>query len=444
MYEKLKKHLHIAFFILLTISALICMAIIPPMQSPDEGLHLFRAYSLQSGQIILDTVDGKTGLEIDTGLFQYIKNYNLFRLKYKNKNSIGQWKETKEIHFSSENQFIDSHESAIYFPLNYLPQALAFTVGRTFKMPVYISYYLARFLSFLTLLLILMTAFKYQKPTPFVLSLLFMPMCLFQFASATADTVSFALTVLIMSIFSYLYQQDTLKTKHLYIMGIFTFLLCTHRMNMFALIFLPLILWYKFRKKSCLATTVIVGTFIVLWILSAMITVNMRHPTMIEIAIYYLMHPLETSTIFYNTLSDLNMISFYINSFVGILGYLDIYFPDVIIFILIEGLLIIFVFCIDKSSQKLITYSFSLIALMCFITTFLLLLVQFTNFPGATKIMGVQGRYFIPIAIVLGYTSRSDGIEKNKYILGSFLFLLFAVFSSVETIHLLLIRYYGL
>lgn len=96
-------------------------------------------------------------------------------------------------------------------------------------------------------------------------------------------------------------------------------------MNMFVLMVLPF--WLGVRNKSRFQIGVSLLTVFlgVAWILFAMSTIPRpdRSFGMVQIALYYLMHPVETIKAFFHTFTDIGLLKFYRDSFAGQLGWLD-------------------------------------------------------------------------------------------------------------------------
>ena len=96
-------------------------------------------------------------------------------------------------------------------------------------------------------------------------------------------------------------------------------------MNMFVLMVLPF--WLGVRNKSRFQIGVSLLTVFlgVAWILFAMSTIPRpdRSFGMVQIALYYLMHPVETIKAFFHTFTDIGLLKFYRDSFAGRLGWLD-------------------------------------------------------------------------------------------------------------------------
>ena len=229
------------FLIVLCISYLI-----PPFQSPDEFNHLKRAYLLSKGDVFLHNKGHVVGGYIDNGLLNYMTLFDEIPFKYDKKLYNQGYSSSRQITWSGKRQFSPLPNTALYFPLPYLPQALAFIVGEHSSMTVSNTYYLARFFS-LTATLALLGCALLLYPAPLIVITAFItPMSLFQLGSASLDSVSFAMCVLAASL--YMRGGDnrySFNQPMLYALTACVFALATSRLYLFPLALLPSFLYHK-------------------------------------------------------------------------------------------------------------------------------------------------------------------------------------------------------
>ena len=99
---------------------------IPPFQAPDEFNHIKRAYLLGNGSFILGSKSNISGGPIDVGLLKYMSN-NIFDKININKD-IRVTKETidssNQYNWEGIKDFSPLPNTAMYFPLSYLPHGL--------------------------------------------------------------------------------------------------------------------------------------------------------------------------------------------------------------------------------------------------------------------------------------------------------------------------------
>ena len=440
----IRRDLDKSFFVCFLFLLFALFLLVPHAQSPDERAHLYRAYTFAHGDIFLEPVANGVGGDVDSGLIEYLNKYDYLPFKYYNKVSSITLNEIRTINFSGINQKVSFPTHALYFPISYLPHALGFLFGEHLHLSVWGTLNLIKIICSISIFAILYAAIKIY-PIPLAsMILMLMPMSIFQCVSATTDGIHFALTILILSLFCRLrefgYQRNLFLS-----MLVCIFIVGTHRINLSLLAALPLILFCIDQRKSYLLGGIGVFLLICVWILFAMKFVTQpQQPTgLLPVMIYYISHPLEVFKLFYNTFSDKELLEFYRDSFVGQLGWLDYR----VSYKFIIGTYVVLFLCVVLELAN--TYDRTRILLLflsCLIllSTFFILLVQWTKFPGAQFIAGVQGRYFIPIAMIFFCAcTRCDTFSHSlRSKLSEIILIVYALGSLICTTYATVIRYY--
>jgi hypothetical protein len=161
---------------------------------------------------------------------------------------------------------------------------------------------------------------------------------------------------------------------------------------------------------------------------------------------FYLVNPLIFFKVLIATLSDTDFFQFYRESFIGILGWLDARFNEVV-YAYFYGLVLLIAFFSISFKNIRNRWSTSALLLICSYSSLLLiffaLLITWNTHP-ASIIQGVQGRYFLVpallIAYALNYNSRVWFHPFN--FIGLALVAVLFLFSTFSTTKLLLNRYY--
>lgn len=383
---------------------------IPPFQSPDEFAHVKRAYLLSKGEVFLRARDGTTGGDIDTGLLAYMNVFERFPFQYDKKLTDAENRSSKRIVWSEKRQFSGLSNTAVYFPVLYLPQAMAITFGERIGLSVRHTYYFARVLSLAATLGLLWAALL-TYPTPLIVIALFaIPMTMFQLGCASLDAITFGMCALTAALFKrgsdVGYSFDARMHLTLFICVLF---LATARINLIALTLLPAVLYPMRGSRSYLISSATSLGLSFAWIVFALITVKgmpSRELSTIEVANYYLTHPGSLLRIFLNTLGDAEILKSYWAMFIGVLGWLDTPL-DSYVYVLF-GLLLFILSVVSLRYDKISLFnagslSLSCAALVSLAFLFLIELLTWTSYP-AKVIDGIQGRYFTPILILLGYS----------------------------------------
>lgn len=390
----------IHFFAIFLAFALLSFAT-PPMQSPDEGAHFKRAYLLSDGIIIMGNEEGKkSGGTIDSGLDRFVSAATVSD-RDDAKDHI---KELKSIEWAGSGVYSVAYNTAYNFPMVYLPQAISLAVGKLLGARVYDSYTLARILTFLTTLLILSYSAMINKIPTSVIAILLMPMTIFQLSSPVLDSITISLTVLIMSIYS-ASKKSSLSPVSFTVILLACFLVATSKANMLPICAVPFLTSVKIKNsiKNLLSFLPVIMAFA--WIALALSSTNdggVHHVgySQGDVMKHYILHPLETITIIFNTVTDHDLVKFYYRSFLGILGPLTVTLSKNDYPIIAILLIMAVIFTHFTTKRVKVNAPIVIIAIACTGLIFCALLVQWSEFP-TTKIDGIQGRYFIPPIIVL-------------------------------------------
>jgi uncharacterized membrane protein len=391
----------------LIVQAVSCL--IPPFQSPDEPAHLSRAYLLSRGELILTVHDGDTGGYIDSGLLTYMDLFNSKSLEYGQKISQADVTQAARIQWTDRRQFMAIPNTALYLPLPYLPQALAFTLGDHLRLSMQESYYLARFCS-LAVTLALLYAALVVFPTPLmVLGLLVTPMSLYQLGSASLDAVTYGTCALAAALFfratdlRYPFSAGMQTTLAVCLIS-----LGASRMNMLPLTLLPAVLYLVRRSRNYLLSSAICLCICVAWTSFAAMTVKglLTSPvSMLDTTKLYLAHPGSFMRIWLDTLGSKDVLSWYWAMFIGVLGWLDTPL-DSYVYVLFGVLLVILaMMSLDRQAARWMNLPTALLlcaALLSILLTFSIELLAWTPYD-ARMILGIQGRYFTPFCILTAY-----------------------------------------
>lgn len=434
---------------------LVCIAmakLIPSMQSPDEFDHVKRAYLLSKGAFTLQASEDKgSGGMVDTGLLSYFNAYSVLPYRPHRKLSLEENYAAEAARWTGQREFSAAPGTGYYLPAIYVPQALGLAIGEAAGLTVGASYDLAVLLTILSCALLLWTAFAVYPTNPVVLALLILPMSIFQFASATIDGLSMALTVLSVSVFLRITQERHAAPAWMVpTLALALIVLIGSRVHMLpALLLLGMASFYV-RRKTAYALFVLSMLIIAAWLLHAIgSTVDKRvlvGASTSEVGLHYLKHPFAFLRVLHATLSRPDLLGFYQSSFVGVLGWLDASFSPPFYRLAMMALVVIGV--LSLSLRRLRT-EWPPRALLVFcavasvLMTFLALLVTWNKHP-ADVILGVQGRYFTLPMIMLAYAVAAgmgafEGIARKG---AAVVVVALAYLSITATISLMLGRYY--
>lgn len=175
----------------------------PPLNSPDESGHFWRAYALSEGKFINVKSGSECGDWLPRSLFNYAAAVleNL-RLDPQDRMTWDRFKNTAAIKLNPDDRmFIDFSYQALFSPLVYLPQAAAIFVGRLFSAPPWILMYLGRLSNYLAFVFLIFLALRILPMLKWpALLVAAMPMTVQLAASMSSDAMTIALVFLFVAV----------------------------------------------------------------------------------------------------------------------------------------------------------------------------------------------------------------------------------------------------
>ncbi len=427
--------------------------LIPPLQSPDEADHIERAYLLSKGTIILDVSKdlNASGGMIDSGLIDYAAAYAVLNGKPDRKLSAEEIDSAKSIKWTGIKQFNPAPGTGFYFPVIYTPQAMGLALGEQLGLSIDTSYRLARFMVLAAIALILVTAFKTYPASPLTIALLILPMSVFQFSSASLDGISTALAVFSIATFLRITDEKIKANPWLfYALTLSVVLLATSRIHLLPLLTMVLVAGFYTKNKKHIYVFALALLLVLAWLVIAIKTTAYPRiaigTSTASVAWFYLKNPLAFFNVLIATLSNSELVTFYRDSFLGVLGWLDTRFSEktyeyLFKYTLLIGLLSVSVKNLKTEWLPQLIVLFS--GLVSIFLIFFALLITWNPHP-ANMIQGIQGRYFLVPMIMIAYaissgTKLHGGIIRKTALI---LVILLGMFTLFDTSRLLLERYY--
>ena len=384
----------------------------PPMQSPDEGTHLVRAYAVSKGRWLPITPHGKmTGDMVDRQLLQYGLAGTYEWLQGTRQLTQERRAELAAMAWDPDGAeiFFESPGAAYYAPLVYLPHVLGLAVGRWFGFTIEASVAWARFFVIATTAALMVAAVVTWRPPLIVLGLLLLPMTVFQAASPTIDGITIGALMLGLSLFLRFYAEQ----KRMPWVTASVFLICltvcvTSRVHTLVLLLLPFVLYLRTRQRAMLAGGVACAAMALSWTVFAMVaTVDLRKArsiTTMESLKHFISSPDAFFTLLYRTLISPERQEQYAKSFIGIMGWFDIPLSQAQYLGFALGLAAMALLSARNWSFRYWPVRLVLMGsgLVSALVVFLALAITYTDAHAAT-IDGVQGRYFLPPAIIFAF-----------------------------------------
>ncbi|MBS0509456.1 MAG: DUF2142 domain-containing protein [Proteobacteria bacterium] len=383
---------------------------IPPVQSPDENVHLLRADMIAHGQWLLQSKyldNDREGGMADANFSSFVRSMlNIAGVEGDKSLTPDLLDKAENMRWSNEDSFQITAGTGYYLPIIYTPHAIGLFISRHLNLSMLVSYELTRALAAATALGIFTLAFSIRTPNALTLVLLLTPMSLFQLASPTIDGISSALTMLLISLWFSLSLSENEKNgrsrrQQEFWLYVCIFVLCTARTNMLPTLLIPLVILKQqySRRRACSIALLYVITLG--WIAFATLTTYdarvVRSMSSLQIMVNYITNPQEFFTLLQSTLQDTEIRKFYRNSYIGILGWLDTPIPKKSVRVLSAAIILILIFTAlttrwrEALSTRITAFAVGGISIFLI---FFALAVTWNLYPAA-KIGGIQGRYFI-------------------------------------------------
>ncbi len=395
------------------------IAFIIPSYAPDEQAHMWKAYEISTGKLITTIEsDGSSHTEVPTDLLKYQPGKVAKYLSL-----IGQVNgKTNYNHTTKKTSSAQNYSFILY-----LGSALGFVVSRFLGLNILIGILLGKIFNFI---LFLVVGYYVIKIIPFgkilMASYLFMPMVLQQATSFSADAITnIVMFLFIAYVLKLVFQKEKITLKQDVALFILSILV-----GIVKIVYIPilgLILMLAFKKNMTkkekaivLPICIIVGAIVAVamylfstkYISTNMIPYYEENNVKSSEQIHYIMqNPIEFAKIVKN--DWVNKSENYINMLIGSnLGWLNIYVNKIIIYLFL--IFILFSITVEKNENVLNKKQKIWTILLGIATIIAIEIAMYISWSGVgTKtIEGIQGRYFIPVGIVLLLTI----CMKNNYL----------------------------
>lgn len=373
---------------------------LPIGRAPDEESHFFRIYEITNGKIVSDTSEKGQNGSLQASNIEIIRDF-----KEKNVNYIDIINNISIYPDDSEESFVRTSAGS-YSPISYLPHILGMGLGKILHLPLLVNAYIAKIFNLIICIAVIYFSMKF---IPFLKEMIFfiafLPITMQSITSLSADgfIISTAIALISLTLYSIYIMNRQFTKKQLFLITILCLILSLSKI-VYSFLCLILFTIPKERfgnNKKKIITIFSIGGFclfaLLFWFfLSAPLDTTVD-PTNKNIL---LSNPLTYFAILINSIS-VNM-NLYLSGTLG--GYLE-WFNVVLSPIYLLPSFIIFVLLCKKSYEKNFIHKniqffsiiiFTIISLLIFTSMF----TQWTK-PGEVVIDGVQGRYFVPILLLI-------------------------------------------
>lgn len=437
-----------AFLYTVPLICILFLIFMPPIKNHDELYHWFRAYDIAEGHLLAGLPNDNVpfiSAKIPNGAISVLGNNAWLDFRYAN--IVELLNEKMDL---KEKGYTEIATSAVYSPIQYIPQAIGIIVSEIFlKSPILITYG-ARIFNMIFSLAILYYAIKLM---PFgkkiFLMLCYIPIAIEGFSSMSPDAITISISMLFIAyIFHLAFNENTkVGKKQVIIISILSIIIALCK-----IVYLPLaalILIIPKEKFGGLKNKIIISSIVLLvstifnfiWLgIASRYLLEFRNGDSKYQVLNILMHPIEYMKILLYTINKEGY--FYFDTlFGGQLGWAGIVKLNFIVpFLLFVMYLVVAIE--DKTvKNKLNSFQKIIIFLICLAIIALIftsLYVQWT-YVGNESILGVQGRYFLPFLplifiLISGVKIRSDYKELDVIKFTSITGLMLQLFVMLELI----------
>lgn len=441
------------FASLFTVAGLIFVFAVPPFQNPDEPMHFYRSYQVATGHVFSTSNESQLyGGEIPLSMRELVIESEIeHSYEYEHRFFLN-YDALMRYEYDGEKVFEGFPNTAIYSPLAYIPSALAHGIVMLFDGPLLAALYLGRILSLLATLavfLCVMRIIPFGKWMIFTIGLL--PMTVASAVSISADAMTLSLSLLMIAVTLFITFHKKVVSKWWFILLI-SLMVSVSLVKQAHLALLPIVLLipllnkkYRERKFYIMFGAAFLASFALFFVWfkkTDQIVINFTPSIQPDLQkLHVLQHPIDfigaILTTYLTNYGNGTVISMF-----GNFGWLTATLPT--LFIIMSALMLYFgVQARDKGEVNLTTLlsrQRMILKVGCgMVFAAVLIMISAALYAYWTPykekfIMGVQGRYFLPILPLLlipfigGLKPRQRSIKKI-IIFGSIAVLISAIYS---------------
>lgn len=455
------------FFVVVgLIAGLIFILIVPPFQTPDENVHLYRAYEVAELKTPKIQKEGQYGSMLPASI--RLTEQRVHGLKSApgtpgqimfNVTEKYSYRYTKSALLDiplnqKERIFYATAGSPAYVPLSYLPQATTVGIANIFNAPVIVTLYAIRVTNLLVWIVLGFLSIKLFPWRKWALAgVCLLPVVVSQSISVGLDTLIFGATLVFLSLLFRSYADERFRLNHYVpILAVSGVIMVTGK-SVLALL-LPLVFLVRGKQlgsRHTFLVKLIISLLPIIaytsWVMVGRGNTSAADSANASIQLHHLVtRPWEFAHQLFNTLFLVTPSgSILAESLVGNFGWLDT--PLAPLFIntgyVVLGILLFVGYEKNEARKILNDKKLLLLCLVAFaysMVVFLAMYIYFTQ-PSDNHIKGVNGRYLLPVFFLLLPLGLKNWIKMDRTffvrcVKGSTFLLLIASFLT------LIFRYY--
>lgn len=406
----------VTFFVTLaTIFGIAFLYIFPPMSAPDEIGHFAKAYAFAEGKIIPSYKNVETNSRKSWDKYGF---YLPDDINDMNEDSIGVVLDAN-LHYNYKTLEGEKYKTAVeeftglggqlnYSFIQYIPQILGVLISKIFTSSAVTSYYFAKIANFIVYIVLVALAIRLFRFSKWAVAMLGLnPMFLELATSASGDSFTNAVSFVFIALLSR-FIVDEKKIEFSQLLVSFVLFIALVQMKATTIAF-GLLYFAIPNKKFSIKDKAIYGTIVLVLSVGLYVLWGKLFPTQQEMYIDFtdgkaqvqsiLRDPLNFLTIIKNTI--VTKTGFLLKSYSGQFSALNRNLPFAAVGLYYVLSLIVSFSRDDKKKYSSILQKLNYSVLMLgFVLLTFVALYQIWTPVGSTEIIGLQGRYFIPLTLV--------------------------------------------
>jgi uncharacterized membrane protein len=408
--ESLPSMLPMVFLFFATPTVIFLSVCTPPFQSPDEITHFLRSYQVSVGELY-----GRGGGYVDPGILDAYSHYSGLPFKPDARVTAADETAAADLKWTSKRVRSDFPNTSTSPPFGYIAQALAIAFGRLADLSVVHTLMLARLLNGALAIFISFFSLHWCRRGKLAMfAVLLLPMTLSLFASSSHDALLISMACLAFSLLSRQISQNLPLSWPITLALASALLVVALGRPPYAPLLLVLLIpglvprwgrkpaWLTGLGLACASLSLIV-----IWWLTAFSSASLppnpgaQSPVSARLQLLFMLH--HPTILPALVASSFHYLVGYICGFIGVLGWLDTYMPRSYYGIMLLVLLVavagetVDVSRFENRAAGVVFFA----ALSTLASVFLIEYLVWTP-VGAQIVEGIQGRYFIPLAIAAG------------------------------------------
>jgi uncharacterized membrane protein len=399
------------FLVLGLVFGLLFLLVTPPFQIPDETAHFDRAYQVSQGGLTPQRQGAEVGGILPVSVSDVGKRFEYLWFHSDRHITVAQILDAGRVPLNaSDTAFYGFPNSALYSPINYLPQALAIAVGRLFNLPPLYLMYLARLAALLAWLALIYLAIRIIPTGKWaLLAVSLIPMMMFLAPSVSADSFVFALTAFAVALTVRLAcHGGELSRRDL--IAIFcvsvalSLIKLPYSLAFLIFLFIPVT---KFNNRKVYAAFWASTLIVCLGFIGVAVVMGLRFYAPLDHAGIVVSEQMQLRFVEHDPLKFVETFlrTWYrhgvplVGDFLGTLGWLDTVLPLWLRLLALADLCVALLSIdgICRGARAFYRWVSALVPLGIFLAINLLLYLSWSAI-GARVIDGLQGRYFLPVA----------------------------------------------